>query len=92
MASALDWSLDTFASISWREASVDCASRGTLASEIGVGPGVGFAGEAEACWLNAVPALGTKARIISKTIRISGCMEERARACFVRVSLTHTKV
>src|SRR5262249_35826395 len=92
MASALDWSLDTFASISWREASVDCASKGTLASGIGVGAGVGFAGEAEACWLSVVPALETKTRTIRKTIRISGSMEERVRACLVRVSLTHTKV
>jgi hypothetical protein len=80
MASTLDTSFDTFASISWREASVDCASKGTLASGIGVGAGVGFAGDAEAGWLSAVPALETKARIISKTIRISGRMEERVRA------------
>src|SRR5262249_11535955 len=51
MAAALDWSLDTPASISWRKASVHCAPTGTLASGIGVGAGVGFAGEAEACWL-----------------------------------------
>jgi len=71
MASALDLSLETFASVSWREASVDSASRGTLASGIGVGAGLGFAGEAEACWLSAVLALQAKARIISKTIRIT---------------------
>ena len=49
---------------------------------MGVGAGVGFAGEAEACWPGAVPPLETKTRIISKTIRIVGCMElkERVRA------------
>ena len=69
MPSALDRSLDTFASISWREVSADCASKGTLASAMGVGAGVGFAGEAEACTPGAVPALESKTRIISKTIR-----------------------
>jgi len=64
-----------FASISWREASVDCASKGTLASGIGVGAGVGFAGGAEACWLSAVPALQTNVRIITKMIRITGCIK-----------------
>jgi hypothetical protein len=68
MASALDRSLDRFASISWRESSADCTSKGTLASGIGVGAGVGFAG---ACWLGAVAALETKARIISKMIRMT---------------------
>src|SRR5271166_6505735 len=73
MPSALDRSLDTFASISWREVSADCASKGTLASGMGVGAGVGFAGEPEACWPGAVPPLKTKARII-KRIRITGCV------------------
>ena len=77
MASAFDLSLETFASVSWREASVDSASKGTLASGIAVGAGLGFAGETEACWLSAVLALKTKARLITKTIRItsqpSGC-------------------
>ena len=54
LLSALDWSLDTFASISWREVSADCASKGTLASGMGVGAGVGFSGEAEAGWPGAV--------------------------------------
>jgi hypothetical protein len=53
---------------------VDCASRGTLASGIGVGAGVGFAGEAEADWLSAGPALETEPRIKSKTIRMTGCV------------------
>ena len=53
---------------------MDCAYRGTLASEIGVGVGFGFAGEAEAGWLSAVPAMGTAARIINKTIRTTGCI------------------
>jgi len=39
---------------------------------MGVGAGVGFVGEAEACWLKAVPALEPKARIITKPIRIIG--------------------
>ena len=34
-----------------------------------MGAGVGFAGEAEACTAGAAPALDTKIRIISKTIR-----------------------
>jgi len=55
-----------FASISWREASADCASKGTWASGMGVGAGVGFGTEAEAFWPGAVAALETKARIISK--------------------------
>src|SRR6266478_6348904 len=82
MPSALDRSPDTFASISWREASADCASKGTLASGMGVGAGFGFAGEPEACWPGAVPPLETKTRLINKTIRITGCMElkERVRA------------
>src|SRR5271166_3386808 len=75
MPSALDRSLDTFASISWREASADCASKGTLASGMGVGAGVGFTGEPEACWPGAVPLLENKARIINRTIRITGCIE-----------------
>ena len=75
MPSALDRSRDRFASISWREASADCASKGTLASGMGVGAGVGFAGEPAACWPGVVPPLETKARIISKTIRVTGCME-----------------
>ena len=41
---------------------------------MGVGAGVGFAGEPEAGWLGAAPPLETKARIISKTIRIIGCV------------------
>src|SRR5271157_836050 len=69
MPSALERSLDTFPSISWREASADCASKGTLANGIGVGAGVGFAGEAAACSPGAVPALETKTRRTSKTIR-----------------------
>jgi hypothetical protein len=40
-----------------------------------VGPGVGFAGDVDACWLSAVLALETKARMITKTIRISGCIK-----------------
>jgi len=57
-----------------------------------VGGGVGFAGEAEACWPGAVPPLETKARIISKTIRITGCMErkrgsERAAHSVLRLEL-----
>src|SRR6516164_8108417 len=63
------------ASISCRESSADCASKGTLASGIGVDAGVGFAGEPEACWLGAVPALETKARIITRTSRIIGCIK-----------------
>jgi hypothetical protein len=43
---------------------------------MGVGAGVGFGSEAEAFWPGAVPALETKARI-SKTIRITGCMERK---------------
>jgi dissimilatory sulfite reductase (desulfoviridin) alpha/beta subunit len=47
---------------------------------MGVGAGVGFAGEAEACWLGAVPPLETKARIRSKkTIRTSECMERKLK-------------
>ena len=69
---ALDWSFDTFASISWREPSADCASKGTLASGMGVGAEVGFAGEPEVCWLAVLPPLATKARIIRKMIRIAG--------------------
>jgi hypothetical protein len=42
---------------------------------MGVGAGVGFAGEPEAGWPGAVPPLETKPKIISKTIRITGCME-----------------
>src|SRR5271165_7622507 len=41
---------------------------------MGVGAGFGFAGEAEACWLGAAPPLETKARMINKMIRITGCM------------------
>jgi hypothetical protein len=74
MPSALDRSLDTFPSISWREASADCASKGTLASGIGVGAGVGFAAGGEAGWLGAAPPLETKARMINRTIRIIGCV------------------
>src|SRR5271166_5060020 len=82
MPSALDRALDTLASISWREASADCASKATLASGMGVGAGVGFASEAEACWPGAMPPLATKARKTSKMIRIAGCVElkERVRA------------
>src|SRR5580704_3910283 len=40
---------------------------------MGVGAGVGFAGEPEACWPGAVPPLKTKARIV-KRIRITGWM------------------
>jgi hypothetical protein len=58
---------------------VDCASKGTLASGMGVGAGVGFAGEAEACWPGAVPPLEIKARITSKTIRVIGCIELEER-------------
>src|SRR5271165_2598094 len=72
-ASALDRSLDTLASIAWREASADCASKATLASGMGVGAGFGFVGEAEACWPGAMPPLETKTRLINKTIRIPGC-------------------
>jgi hypothetical protein len=43
---------------------------------MGVDAGVAFGGEAEAFWPGAVPALETKARI-SKTIRITGCMERK---------------
>jgi hypothetical protein len=56
---------------------VDCASKGTLASGMGVGAGAGFAGDPEACWLGAIPPLETKTRIISKTIRITGCIERK---------------
>jgi hypothetical protein len=42
-----------------------------------VGAGVGFAGGAEVCSLSAVPALETKARIITKTIRIIGWIKKR---------------
>jgi len=73
MPSALDRSLDTSASIPWREVSADCASKGALASGMGVGAGVGFAGEPDACWPGAVPPLKNKARII-KRIRITGCV------------------
>ena len=73
MPSAFDRSFDTFASISWREVSADCVSKGALASEMGVGAGVGFAGEPEACWPGAVPPLEAKARIV-KRIRINGCV------------------
>ena len=72
LPSALDWFFDTFASISWREASADCASKGTFASGMDVGAGVGFDGEPEVCSPGVVPPLATKARIISKTIRIAG--------------------
>jgi hypothetical protein len=41
---------------------------------IGVGAGVGFAGEPEAGWLCALPAPKTRARIISKTIRMTECI------------------
>ena len=58
LPSALDWSFDTFASISWREASADCASKGTLASGMDVGAGTGFAGDPEAGWPGAVTAAG----------------------------------
>jgi hypothetical protein len=60
MASALDLCPDTFASISWRVVSADCASNDTLASGMGVGAGVGFAGEAEACWPGALADLKPK--------------------------------
>src|SRR5262249_34664743 len=42
-----------------------------------VDAGVGFAGEPEACWLDAVPVLEAKARIISKTIRITECIKPK---------------
>lgn len=71
LPSALDWSFDTFASISWREASTDCASKGAFASGMDVGAVVGFAGDPEAGWPGAVPPLETKARIIRRTIRIA---------------------
>src|SRR5271166_7185028 len=77
MPSALDRSPDTFASVSWRDASADCASKGTLANGMGVGAGVGFAGVAEACWPGAVPPLETKTRIISKMIRIAGWIKRK---------------
>jgi hypothetical protein len=76
LPSALDWSFDTFASISWREASADCTSKGTFASGMDVGAGFGFAGDPEAAWPGAVPALEAKARIIRRTIRISGRFSE----------------
>ena len=68
MPSALDWFLETLASISWRASSVGCASKGTLASGMGVGAGFGFAGEPEACWPGDVPPLEAKARKINQTI------------------------
>ena len=58
---------------------MDCASKGILASGMGVGAGIGFPGEAEACWLGAATPLETKARIINKAIRIAGCMERQKR-------------
>ncbi len=76
LPSALDWSFDTLAAISWREASADCASKGTFASGMDVGAGFGFAGDPEAGWHGAVPPLATKVRIISKTIRIAGRFTE----------------
>src|SRR5271166_3416534 len=97
MPSALDRSLDTFASISWREVSADCASKGTLASGMGVGAGVGFAGEPEACWPGAVPPLKAKARIIRRTTRTKGCIRygkkgSERRLTFCDGSLTQTGV
>jgi hypothetical protein len=44
-----------------------------------VGAGFDLAGEAEACWLGAVPALETRARIMSKTIRMTGCIRIQQR-------------
>ena len=48
LPSALDWSFDTLASISWGAASADGASKGTFASGMDVGAGFGFAGDPEA--------------------------------------------
>jgi hypothetical protein len=39
------------------------------------GVGFAFGGEAEGCWAGAVPPLETKARITSRTIRMTWCME-----------------
>ena len=74
MPPALDLSLDTFTSISWRAANADCASKGILASWMGVGAGFGLIAEAEACWPGVVPSLEMKVRIMSKVIRIIGCV------------------
>src|SRR5260370_18886 len=65
------------ANVSGDQSSADCASKGTLASGMGVGAGFGFASEVAACWPGAVPTLETKTRIIRKTIRITGCMERK---------------
>jgi len=71
---ALDWCLDTLASISCRDVIADCASAGTAVSGMGVGAEFGFAGEAEACSPGAVPPPETKARIRSKTSRLNRCI------------------
>ena len=71
---ALDWSLDTLASISSRDVIADCACTGTVVSGMGVGAGLGFAGEAEACSPGAVPPPEAKARIRSKTSRLTRYM------------------
>jgi hypothetical protein len=42
---------------------------------MGVGAGLGFASEAEACWPGAMPPLEAKTKLINKTIRITGCMD-----------------
>src|ERR1700693_5782852 len=68
MPSALDRSLDTFASISWREASADSASDATLRPGMGVGAELGFPEDAEACWASAVLPLEAQQNVRNKTI------------------------
>jgi hypothetical protein len=80
ISSTLDWSFETSASISWSEATADCASKGTLMSGMGVGTGLGFADEPEACWPGAVTPLEAKARRIRKTMPMRGCMEREKRS------------
>jgi hypothetical protein len=46
---------------------------------IGVDAGFSFAGEPEAGWPGAVTRLEAKARIIRRTTRIKGCMEQGVR-------------
>ena len=49
-----------------------------------MGVGFVFGGEAEACWPRAVPPLDIKARITSRTVRITGCKVERSAPHLLR--------